>query len=253
MSELRRPIIVIGMHRSGTSMITNWLEILGCFMGSGNIVHNESMFFIDLNDWILRQSGASWDNPASIHYLLNNREVRELVVQYLGKRMRSVGAARFWGLRYAGVLQKRSYKGVWGWKDPRNTFTLPLWLDLYPDAKVIHVSRHGIDVAQSLVRRHEYILRRKKTFFERYAYIYHVVRKESGFTDTVVGASLSGAFNIWRNYMEEAKSHVENMGDSMMDIRYEDCIQAPEVCIKRLADFCCLESQDEKIKTISES
>ncbi|MBW1793701.1 MAG: sulfotransferase [Deltaproteobacteria bacterium] len=41
----------------------------------------------------------------------------------------------------------------WGWKDPRTTLTLPLWLKLFPKARIIHVIRNGIDSALSLWRR----------------------------------------------------------------------------------------------------
>ncbi len=31
---------------------------------------------------------------------------------------------------------------AWGWKDPRNTFTLPMWLSIFPKARVLHVLRN---------------------------------------------------------------------------------------------------------------
>jgi hypothetical protein len=44
---------------------------------------------------------------------------------------------------------------AWGWKDPRNSITLPVWLKLFPDARVIHIVRNGVDVAESLYRRQQ--------------------------------------------------------------------------------------------------
>ncbi len=43
----------------------------------------------------------------------------------------------------------------WGWKDPRNTFTLPMWLKVFPNAKVIHVLRDKESVARSLMKRNQ--------------------------------------------------------------------------------------------------
>lgn len=48
------------MHRTGTKIITEMLEELGIFMGADKEQNNESLFFIQLNDWLLKQSSASW-------------------------------------------------------------------------------------------------------------------------------------------------------------------------------------------------
>ena len=45
-----------------------------------------------------------------------------------------------------------------GWKDPRNTFTLDLWLKLFPNAKIINIMRHPLDVSQSLLVRQNKLL-----------------------------------------------------------------------------------------------
>ena len=34
-------------------------------------------------------------------------------------------------------MRVRDIPFPWGWKDPRNSITLPLWLRLYPEAKII--------------------------------------------------------------------------------------------------------------------
>ena len=41
----------------------------------------------------------------------------------------------------------------WGWKDPRNIFTLPFWITLFPLSKIIIVKRHPYDVCMSLINR----------------------------------------------------------------------------------------------------
>src|SRR5262249_51761949 len=74
-----------------------------------------------------------------------------LVLDYIRFRMRTPHAISF--LCLAAYLRYRSItnmKQPWGWKDPRNTYTLPIWLDVFPHAKVVHVYRHGVDVAHSL-------------------------------------------------------------------------------------------------------
>ena len=40
-----------------------------------------------------------------------------------------------------------------GMEDSRSTLTLPVWLSIFPEARVIHIVRNGIDVGMSLQRR----------------------------------------------------------------------------------------------------
>lgn len=42
---------------------------------------------------------------------------------------------------------------VWGWKDPRNSLTLPFWNALLPDLKVLVCLRHPQEVARSMRER----------------------------------------------------------------------------------------------------
>ena len=63
------PVIVIGMHRSGTSLMVKILEELGVFMGADQEHNKESIFFIWINKWIMHQTHASWDNPQNCRYL----------------------------------------------------------------------------------------------------------------------------------------------------------------------------------------
>lgn len=42
----------------------------------------------------------------------------------------------------------------WGWKDPRNSLTLPFWLSVLPDVRLVICVRHPVDVSASLAQRH---------------------------------------------------------------------------------------------------
>ena len=41
------PIIIIGMHRSGTTLLSKLLEKCGVFMGTKKEENNESIFFLN--------------------------------------------------------------------------------------------------------------------------------------------------------------------------------------------------------------
>ena len=47
----QQPVIVIGMHRSGTTMLTKMLEELGVFLGWKKQGDHESTFFLSLKRW----------------------------------------------------------------------------------------------------------------------------------------------------------------------------------------------------------
>ena len=53
--------------------------------------------------------------------------------------------------RYLAYRSLERFDQPWGWKDPRNVFTLPLWLRVFPEAKIIYIVRNGVDVAASLL------------------------------------------------------------------------------------------------------
>ena len=57
------PIVVIGMHRSGTRVVVDVLEKLGVFMGADTQGDSESVAFMLINEGILHQCGAFWSEP----------------------------------------------------------------------------------------------------------------------------------------------------------------------------------------------
>ena len=42
---------------------------------------------------------------------------------------------------------------VWGWKDPRNSLTLPFWQELLPNLKTLIIVRNPLEVAYSMRER----------------------------------------------------------------------------------------------------
>lgn len=248
------PIIIIGMHRSGTTMITEILEQLGLFVGAQKEANNEATFFLKLNDWMLRQAGGAWDNPEPAHFLLNNTEVRTIFVDYLKYIFNT-----YWALEYFGF--KRFFRGErffnlkepWGWKDPRSTIMLPIWLDLFPEAKVIHVYRNGIDVANSLKIRAEKKLEIGTCKHEgrKKRKLYWLKKKEAGFTHSLRVLQLEGGVALWEQYMEIAEDEVSRLGQNAISVKYEDFICHPDEHIKKLVNFCGLNVSAQEIGELS--
>ena len=132
-------VIILGMHRSGTSLLAGCLEAAGLNLGEVNnaAAHNrmgnkENASIRSLNNVLLEDSGAGWRRPPSgqIPWRPADEKRGEAIV---GPYLR---AAR-----------------PWGFKDPRTVWTIEGWLRLLPDAYMIGVFRHPARVARSLAAR----------------------------------------------------------------------------------------------------
>src|SRR5690606_21571753 len=123
------------------------------FMGADRQGDAESVTFMLINEGLLHQCGAFWSEPMSAHFVLAQPDA----ARHLAAGARDALAAQF--DRYAGssgrhLETNESALPAFGWKDPRNTFTLPVWNQVFPELRAIHILRHGVDVAASLSRRH---------------------------------------------------------------------------------------------------
>jgi hypothetical protein len=140
-SNQRAPVLVVGMHNSGTSILTKLLHESGVFFAP-SMQHHESRFFsIFVNDLLILGGSDNWatlplmpiDDVMAFHETVGPFIKRHWIAEYLQ-----------WG--YDGV-------SPWGIKDPRLCILLPLYLAIFPEARVIHIRRNDDDVAASLHER----------------------------------------------------------------------------------------------------
>ncbi len=251
------PIIIIGMSRSGTGMLTRILEELGLFVGTKKEENHEAIFFEQLNKWILGQCSGGLENPGAIKFLLENREARVLFVDFIRYIMKTPRVLSFLGWRkYLKYRTPTKLDFPWGWKDPRNTFTLPIWLDIFPEAKVIHICRHGVDVANSLSVRQEKGLSRLRGRHQKFKSLYwfylmhKFVIKKRIFVDLRC-STMEEALLMWEEYVREARSQLLNFKNGSLEIKYEDMLTEPSSVIKLAATFCELQISDNDIKKVS--
>lgn len=240
-----QPVIIMGMHRSGTTLLARLLNGLGLFLGHLMESHHEALFFLHLNEVILRQARASWDRPDPICDFLQHREIVQMTLRCLEGDLLSWRSARYLGwrnfLRYRSLAR---FDRPWGWKDPRNVLTLPLWVELFPGAKIVYIVRHGVDVAQSLVvREQRYLHWQRVRFSERFhrpSLRTHVERV--GFRGSTRCLTLEGAFALWATYLAHAEKWLTYITNERIVIRYEDFVREPIPLLRALADFCELRS-----------
>jgi len=249
-NSARPPIIIIGMHRSGTGMLTLLLEELCLFIGKEKEENNEALFFFRINEWLLHQCGAAWDHPQPLYRLLSNFELRTYAADYIRFLMKSPHVISFLGWnKYRLCRTPQNLNISWGWKDPRNTYTLPLWLDIFPNAKVIHIHRHGVDVARSLKVRHERNLERINAS-KRLQKLFYWLRPKSLWLSPRC-ASLEGGLSLWEEYVRQGRMHLDHLGERAMEVRYEDFLAKPQECLKSLCRFCNLPVKETAVEEVA--
>jgi hypothetical protein len=136
-------VVVLGMHRSGTSAVAGLLHNAGLKVGAADDLieanegnpkgHYELRPMMELNDTILKQWGGAWDNPPAFP---DNWQNSELALDQIA----SIRA-----------LIAENQLHDWVIKDPRITVLLPLWsAALGDDAAYVAMYRHPREVALSL-------------------------------------------------------------------------------------------------------
>lgn len=237
-SSARPPVIVIGMHRSGTTLLAELLAALGLFTGWRMAPNHEASFFNRYNAWLLAAAGGRWDTPGAFDHLLADEAGRRLAVDYLRGRLSGPAAIEFLGPRR--LLRWRSVTAIgepWGWKDPRTTVTLPVWLDLFPRARVLHMVRNGVDVADSLTRRQQGGFELGRARFERYRRLFAVVPKRGWFGTSPRLSRRSEGFRLWEEYLACADRFTSGLGDRLLTMRYETLLAEPAAELARAAAF----------------
>ena len=139
-------VCITGAHRSGTSMVTRALNLLGLFLGPEDDISTraednpegfwENIQFVRLNDEILAQHRGAWDMPPNLRM---GWELHPSMTPYYHKAQQLV----------------KNFKGhpIWGWKDPRSALTIDFWQKILPNQKVVICVRNPLEVVQSLSKR----------------------------------------------------------------------------------------------------
>ena len=245
-----QPVILLGMHRSGTAMFARLLDELGLFQGSELQEDHESVWFLDINDLLLKRVNATWDHPGPIIQFLENRDSFELTVRCLADDLSSNRTRPFLGLKWSSPGKiLLNYDRPWGWKDPRTLFTLPLWLELFPEAKLVYIVRNGVDVASSLrVREQRELERRIKEFDSKPAVGGRSRLRRAGFKGSARCLTLDGGFSLWEDYVDRAEQILAKISNPRHVIRYETFLSGPAKPLADLARFCGLESGESAVR-----
>jgi Sulfotransferase family len=155
-SKRRAPVLVIGAHRSGTTASVCALELLGLQIGQHLDSHREPRGLQELHEEYLRGVGARWFAPQPFIDSLETHQGLRDCVDYLRENLRR-RFGRIFGYRkdVEGFWARARLKlgAPWGWKEPRTTLFAPAWLEIFPDARILHVHRDPMAAAASIRQR----------------------------------------------------------------------------------------------------
>jgi GT2 family glycosyltransferase/glycosyltransferase involved in cell wall biosynthesis len=195
----KRLVVVLGMHRSGTSAITRALEVLGVDIGANLLPSidgiNAKGFFEDveinsLNVEILRALGNDWHSLAKI-------DPEDIKVLNKGEYF----------LRATDLLRRKTAGApIFGFKDPRVAKILPFWRHVFShcqfSADYVLAVRNPLSVVRSLAKRDG--LLPEKTYL------------------------------LWCGHVLNSLAHTEDARRVLVD--YDRFVQEPKECLEMIAD-----------------
>jgi GT2 family glycosyltransferase len=139
-------LLVVGMHRSGTSAVGRILDGMGVASGapdemmgadpSNPFGHFEVRRLTEFNDRVLHHLGGHWSGPPAA----SAGEIRALADGPLGAEA-------------AALVDRLLPADGWFFKDPRLSLLLPFWTAVLGPAAVLYVHRHPSAIAASLASR----------------------------------------------------------------------------------------------------
>lgn len=196
--ERTKIIVVLGMHRSGTSAITRALEALGVSLGDNLMPpaegNNEKGFFEDLdihdfNTRLLAELGSAWDR-------LEPLEPSQFAEGALAPRLEEAT------LLLHGKLQGTR---VFAFKDPQTALLLPFWQQVLArlEAEVCYLIclRNPLSVSASLHKRD--------------------------------GIDLTRGHLLWAKYQLAALRHTDGQPRLLVD--YDTLMEQPQHQLRRIA------------------
>src|SRR5207248_4769636 len=152
----------------------------------------EHLRFVALNDELLAALGGAWDLPPQPDESFTGQPLNPLRLK-----------ARL-------LIEGFAPANVWGWKDPRNSLTLPFWQDLLPGLRTLIVVRNPLEVAHSMRERN--------------------------------GTSYSFALRLWEIYNRRLVE-VANEKDRLVT-RYEAFFENAESELRKILEFAGLKDTE---------
>lgn len=209
---MKRLILILGMHRSGTSMVAASLECLGAefgeramWTGPDNLKgFREDLDFLAINEALLESMGLTWSS-------LEDRDFSCIP----GHGLRSAG----WNL----LLSRLNTFPIFGLKEPRLCRLLPFWRDIIRglgeatspiSVSVVRAIRHPSSVAMSLAKRN--------------------------------GIPIDRGLELWRRYVAESFNNADPAWPKVT-VEYDRMLENPKAELERIAFHLGLSIDNDKM------
>jgi len=212
---LSNGIIVLGMHRSGTSLIAELIHRWGAFGRVGECLPSnqwnargywELAPLVSLNRKLLRETGSNWSFPpsqkrdADLAALASHPKYRNEALSLIASMNLECGHS-------------------WFWKDPRLSLLLPFWQQLWGQPRYVICLRDPFEICSSLQERDN--------------------------------LSLSVSLMLWHRYMVSILEWTRGFPAIVMS--YSKVLGNPQRECERLANFLsCQEQYRDPVKAAAE-
>lgn len=194
-------IVVLGMHRSGTSVLTRGLQVLDVELGDTLIPaledNNPKGFFEDidinnLNENLLRYLGLRWDSLCDF----TSFDIQAVDLQDFKECAKNLITKKMHGLSRTFAM-----------KDPRLCILLPFWMPLFEEL--------NLDVSYIIAHRHP-------------TSVAHSLQKRDGFT-------LAKGYILWYRHMLSGLRETESQ--KRIVVSYDCLLENPENELNRIGSF----------------
>jgi len=220
-----KTLIVAGMHRSGTSLVTQWLhrcglnvgeELLGKGIGNDD-GHYEDMEFYNFHRNLLRSKNLPDSGFVEIPVSRMTESDKNNAMALIGK--------------------KNSSNLEWGWKDPRTCLFLPDYNQLIPNAHYIVVFRSFQSTVSSVITREHKVLHsadREEVhsgFFTKFLKRRRLSQEIKNLSKVQAGSLLS----IWMLYNKEILKFLNTIDlEKYLVVNYESLLKNDTKVFSRL-------------------
>jgi hypothetical protein len=159
---IKKQVVITGMHRSGTSMLANWLKACGLNVGSNLVGNNSSNPYGHFEDWEF----------VDIHNIAVNNEGTYLFEKALSENLINNIKEKAKPL----INQKNKTLEHWGFKDPRTCMFLEMYEELLDNPVYVFIYRNYSDASNSYFNR-ELLYNRKNNIKRYFNWVFPLFKK----------------------------------------------------------------------------
>jgi len=239
------PLIIMGMHRSGTSLTVRLLKDIGIHMGYHLSRDAEAIYFQKINRHIYNSMRSKWGEIEPLLTAMSSESFVQKQTDWVLNTLfpktsilnLNAGITDYFGPQLWELLSQGEAT-YWGWKDPRTTLTFPIWLRVFPQTRFLHIIRNGIDVAISIHRRSQ---KQRQKFWKRiYPLDYSPATLDFQY-----------CFQLWEKYTSFV---LDNKGiipsGQYLELRFEELLAQPEGKLQDICNFIEFPVRKDRLKAI---